>query len=214
MKFLAYKRYSSPLRGWRRAFALSALALGLSACTAFQNLTDKISDPIVLKCPDYWVIADAASVVKFKDGPGRDLVDVDFEGKIVGVELGCLSDIDRRSKTGTMEVDVTLRMVASRGPANRGRKARFDYFIRVLDPDFEPGPDKKPLMAEDLVVVIDFPGNKTRIRFRTPPFTMVLPITPKWPSRYYRIFAGFKLTREELQFNRGKIRNAGGTPGR
>ncbi len=182
--------------------AVAVLALGLGACSTYEFVSDKLSDPIVLKCPNYWVVADAASVVKFRPGPGRDLTDVNYEGKIIGVRLGCVSNISKRTRTGTMDVDVTVRFNAQRGPANRDRKARFDYFVRVLDPN------KKILKGQDLSVVINFPGNKTRIQFRSQPLTLELPITSKWPNTYYRIFAGFKLTRKELDFNRRKTRKA------
>ncbi len=180
--------------------AVIVLALGLSACSAYEYVSDKISAPIILKCPNYWVVSDAASMVKFRDGPGRDLTDVNYEGEIIGVQLACLSDVDRKTLTGTMEIDIAVRFVAQRGPANRDRKARFNYFIRVLDPN------KKILKGEDLSVVIDFPGNKTRLKFQSPTLTLEIPITSEWPRSYYRIFAGFKLTREELDFNRRKIR--------
>ena len=114
------------------------LAFGLIGCSTYQNVIDKFKDPIVLKCPVYKVVGNMENLVRFRDGPGRDLIDVDFEGKITGVDLSCLSEIDRETKSGTLEVDVTLRMVASRGPANRNRKARFDYFFRVFDKKGNP----------------------------------------------------------------------------
>ena len=181
---------------------MAVLALGLGACSAYEYVTDTLARPLVLKCPNYWVVADATSVVKFRDGPGRDLTDVNYEGEIVAVQLGCISNINRKTRTGTMIVDVTVRFDAARGPANRDRKARFDYFIRILDPN------RKILKGEDLGIVIDFPGNKTRLQFRSQPLVFELPITSKWPRSYYRIFAGFKLTRDELDFNRKKIKAA------
>mgnify|MGYP003723559421 CR=1 FL=1 len=200
------------------AVAVAMLAFGLGACSAYEYVSDKISEPIVLKCPNYWVVADAANVVKFRDGPGRDLTDVNYEGKIVGGQLGCVSHIDRETRTGTMDVDVTIRFRVQRGPANRDRKARFDYFVRFLDnkgtilrlPDKNGNIPKK----KDLRVVIKFPGNKTHLQFRTSPFTRVLPISPKSSSSYYRIFVGFKPTREELLYNRKKIQNPNARPSR
>ena len=218
MTFPACNLHAVRYRGWRRAIPLMVLAFGLIGCSTYQNVIDKFKDPIVLKCPDYRVIADAANLTKFKDGPGRDLIDVDFEGKITGVQLACLSDIEKKTRTGTLEVAVTLRMAASRGPANRDRKARFDYFVRFLDnkgtilrlPDKNGNIPKK----KDLRVVIKFSGNKTHLQFRTSPFTRVLPISPKSSSSYYRIFVGFKPTREELLYNRKKIQNSNARPSR
>ena len=201
----ARKRIFQPAFGFFRSLkpAVAVAVLGLGACSTYEYLSDKISDPIVLKCPNYWVVADAANVVKFRDGPGRDLTDVNYEGKIVGVQLGCVSHIDRETRTGTMDVDVTIRFRVQRGPANRDRKARFDYFIRVV------GPNGNILEGKNLSVVIDFPGNKTRLQFRSPPLTLEqFRITSKRSNTYYRIFAGFKLNREELDSNRRRTRNA------
>ncbi len=200
----ARKRLFHPACGFFRFLkpAVAVLALALGSCSAYEYVSDKISDPIVLKCPNYWVVADASSVVKFRDGPNRDLTDVNYEGEIAGVRLGCVSNVDKKTRTGTMDVDVTVLFNAQRGPANRDRRARFDYFIRVLDPN------RKILKGEDLGVVITFPGNRTRLQFRSQPLTFEIPITSKWSSSYYRIFVGLKLTREELDFNRKKTGNA------
>ncbi|MBC8339187.1 MAG: hypothetical protein ISR51_03195 [Rhodospirillales bacterium] len=178
------------------------LSLGLSACGGYQYVADKFASPVILKCPDYRVVADAAKLIKFRDGPGRDLVDVNYEGEITGVKLGCLSNIDKQTKTGTLDVDVTLDYIASRGPANRDSKARFDYFISVVDPD------RKILYREAFPLVVAFPGNQTRIRFSNKPVTLELPILAKRSSRYYRIFVGLTLTRDEVHYNREKLQRA------
>jgi len=172
------------------------LVSSLTGCSAVETVTDFVSDPVILPCPDYRVVAEALTLTKFKEGPGRDLIDVDYEGGIEAVKLGCESQIDKKTKIGKMEIDVTVLFKASRGAANRNHKASFPYFIRVLD---RTG---KILWGEDLMVNIGFPGNKTRLLFSADPVTLVIPISPRWSSKYYRILTGFKMTREELQFNR------------
>lgn len=185
---------------------VAALALfPLAGCGVYDNVSLLWSDPVVLSCPDYRVVADAAELVKFRDGPGRDLIDVDFEGAIVDVQLGCVTDVDRRTRRGTMEVEVTVSFDARRGPANRDRKARFPYFVSVVDRD------RTILYREEFAITIDFPGNKTRLVFRNEPITLELPILRNRSSRDYSIFAGFKLTRGQLRFNRE--RRAGAKPG-
>ena len=206
-------RFRGSFRGMKTALVPTLLAAGLAACSAYEYVSDKISDPIVLRCPDYLVIADAANLVRFRDGPGRDLIDVDFEGKITGVDLSCLSEIDREPKSGTLEVDVTLRMVASRGPANRNRRAKFDYFFKVVDKRGNPiwflDEDGEKLEGIIQSVTITFPGNKTRLLLRSESVTLEIPITPKRASRSYRIFAGLELSRDELEFNRRRRERTG-----
>jgi len=173
-----------------------ALAGALAGCTAVETVSDYIAPPVLLPCPEYRVLAEATSLTKFKKGPGRDLIDVNYEGHIEGMKLGCESKIDKKTKIGKMEIEITILFKASRGAANRDHKASFPYFIRVLD---RTG---KILWGEDFRVNINFPGNKTRLLFSGDPVTIEIPISPRWSNKFYRILTGIKLTREELQFNR------------
>ncbi|MBT3306612.1 MAG: hypothetical protein HN377_09020 [Alphaproteobacteria bacterium] len=183
----------------RSSLILILVMFGLSACGGYDFVSNKLSNPIILNCPDYRVVADAASLIKFQDGPGRDLVDVNYEGQITGVQLGCISNIDKKTRTGTMVVDVSLSFIATRGPANRNRTARFDYFVSVVDPKLGI------LDRQGYPLQVSFPGNKTRVEFASNPIILELPITAKWRVSYYQIFVGLKLSREELSYNREKI---------
>ncbi|MDA1023952.1 MAG: hypothetical protein O2817_11525 [Proteobacteria bacterium] len=185
----------------RPVIAAVLLCFLAAGCSTVDKVTDVFADPLVLPCPDYRVIAEAASLTRFRDGPGRDLTDINFEGKIANVELGCASNISKKTRVGSMDVEVSLILNAARGPANKDRNAQFPYFIRILDKN------ENILKALDLNAAINFPGNKTRLLFRTPPLTFVLPITPKWLHSYYRIFVGFKLSRDDLKFNRARRAN-------
>ena len=190
------------IRGAGTAFAVALLVGGLWACETAEDVGDTVSllwtDPLILKCPAYRVLADAASLVKFRQGPGRDLTDINFESTIVDVKLACESDVDRETAKGTVEVSVTVHFAAARGPANRNRRARFKYFIRVV------GRDGKILYGEDFTLTVGFPGNRTKIWFRGEPVVLEFPITAKRSTTYFSIFTGFKLTPEELEFNRSK----------
>ena len=196
-------RFRGPFRWVKTALVLTLVAAGLGACSAYQYVTDKLSDPIVLNCPDYLVLADAANLIRFRDGPGRDLIDVDFETEILRVQLACTSNIDKKTRVGTLDVDVTVTFRAGRGPANRSREGRFDYFISVVDRDL------KILYREVFAIKVGFPGNKTRLVVRSEPVTLEIPITPKRASRSFRIFTGLKLSRDEIEFNRRRREKTG-----
>jgi hypothetical protein len=168
----------------------------LTACSAYEYATDLISTPIVLQCPKSWVIADAANLVRFGKGSGRDLTDVDYEGQIIGVRLACTTNMDKKTGVGTLDVEVNVLFDATRGPANRDRKGLFKYFISVSDND------RKILYREAFAMPVEFPGNRTRLQIQGDTITLQLPIEPKRTSSYYLIFTGYELTREELEFNR------------
>lgn len=184
----------------RRASAAAAVVLcgALAACGAYEYASDMISAPIVLPCPKSWVIADAASLVRFQKGAGRDLTDIDYEGEITGVRLGCTTNVDRKTREGTMDVEVEVLINATRGPANRDRRAQFRYFVSVTDKDH------KILYREAFDHAVAFPGNRIRLETRSAAITLQLPITPNRNSQSYLIFAGYELTREQLEFNRAR----------
>jgi hypothetical protein len=116
--------------------------------------------------------------------------------EIIRVQLACTSNIDKKTRVGTLEVEVFVSFHAERGPANRSRKGRFDFFISVVDRV------NKILYREAFAINVGFPGNKTRLLLRSESVTLEIPITPKRASRSYRIFAGLELSRDELEFNR------------
>jgi hypothetical protein len=173
----------------------------LSSCGGYEYVTDKLSTPIILKCPDYLVPNEAASITKFRDGTGYDLVDVNYEVNIERVQLGCISNIDKKTKLGSMELDATLTFSANLGPANPNHKIKFDYFISVVNPEHEI------LNQKAMPITVTFPGNKTNLRFSSEPVYITLQIKTEKPVSYYRIFVGLKMTRDEVLYNRKKIMN-------
>jgi len=180
-------------------FALIAV-LFLTGCTTATNVTDFFTKPPILPCPDFRVLADAADYTTYRSGPGRDLTDVNFEGNIDNMRVSCLTLMDRDTKIGTMEVDVVVDFIAQRGPANKDRKATFPYFISVTDLD------KKILYREEFNISVDFEGNRTGIGFRNKPVTLQLDLKPNVTGRNYIVFTGFKVNKEQLQFNRERRR--------
>lgn len=177
------------------------MMLLLGSCGSYKLISDKVSNPIILKCPDYLVPEEAASLSRFRKGTGFDLVDVKFEVKIKKVQLGCISNIERNTKAGSMEIDVNLLFAASLGPANLGRKIKLGYFVSVVSPANEI------LGKEDIPIVIEFPENKSNIIFSSEPVFITLQIRPDRSINFYRVFVGLKLNQDEVLYNREKIAN-------
>ena len=194
---------SSAARRPHLSTALIVLAAAIiGACDTVSLLWRK---PVIMNCPEYRVLADAASLVMFRDGTGHDIVDVDVEGQLIGMRLGCQTDMDKGDKSGNMQVEATVLFGGSRGPANQSRKGVFTYFLRVTDTN------DRILYGENFKIGIPFPGNQTRVRFRTGMITLELPIKiaddgKSWElsNRDYVIWTGFALTPEQLKFNRAR----------
>ena len=173
------------------------LASGLAACdTIGENVTNLVEGKIELPCPPYNIIADATRRVRFRDGPGRDLIDVDTDVQITDVSVECFSDVSRKSRAGTMSVFVALAVTAARGPANRNREARFKYFIAVADRA------NKILYREAFDSGTQFPGNESRRIIRTENIKLKFPILSGQTGKNFRVLTGLILSREELEYNR------------
>lgn len=174
-------------------------ALALVGCETHDlPFVDK---PIILPCPDYFVLEDAAYITQFREGPGRDITDVMVSARMGEIRLGCLSDIENDTDSGILELDVSPVVLAEMGASNTNSQASLPYFVVITDPD------KEILYREELSLNVSFEGNRTRLVITAAPTTLELPITPEIRSKYYRVYAGFVLTPEELKFNRKRIQD-------
>lgn len=192
------KRRTPVMRGIASAITLaSALALGACGADSLPFMDKKI----VLPCPNYYILEDAANLTQFQEGPGRDIIDVVARARIGEMQLGCLSDIETDTDSGKMVIDVSPVIAAEMGPANATNTATLPYFVVVTDPD------KNILYREPLSVRVSFEGNKTQIILIAPPTSIELPITPKIRNDYYRVYSGFELTKEQVEYNRKAIQD-------
>lgn len=168
----------------RRAALL--LVLFTAGCETL-GITKKDPPP---PCPPVFILKEAAALTRYAPGSRRGITDVDFQAEIVDFRGSCEYN-DERTQVD-IALDVTFNVV--RGPANRDRKAAFDYFIAI--PHFHPAPQGK----KTLPMSVAFAGNDTRLRV-TDQVTLRIPFDGKARLEEYTIYLGFQLTREELQEN-------------
>ena len=110
-------------------------ALALVGCeTSDLPFVDK---PVILPCPDFFVLEDAATLVQFRDGPGRDITDILVSARMGEIRLGCLSNVDTETNTGVMELDVSPVILTEMGASNTEAVAKLPYFVVITDPDKE-----------------------------------------------------------------------------
>ena len=172
----------------------------LGACETASNTYDRVAtiwtDPLIYPCPEYRILKDGAHIIEFKKGQGRDLVDINVEGAIGNAELECITRVDRETKKGHMEAKFRIVFAAKLGPANSTRISNLPYFVSVTDKK------QNILYRETFDISIAFPGNKTEANFYGEDIKLELPLSAKIKSQDYIIFTGFKLTRDQLQYNR------------
>lgn len=165
-----------------RGAALAGLAL-LAACSSTEKRE--------AACPQGVIPEDAATVTRFREGPGRDLTDVVAQGEIVNILVQC--KYDKRGVT----VDLQVAVAANRGPADRSRAAEFDYFVALVDPQ------QNILVKEPFRVKFEFRDNRTRLG-TVEEIEPRLPLADVMKGPEYRILIGFQLTPDELAWNRSQ----------
>jgi len=183
------------LRRGRKWVFLSLLLIVVTACSSVDNLLKK---SLVLDCPDISIPASTANMVSFKDGGGQDLTDVLSEGIVRDIQMECISQVDKKTRTGNMDINVRIALEVNRGPADRSLKATLPYYISIANRE------RKILYREAFKLNVDFSGNRSRVQVLTEPVTYVLPITEDIDNTYYTVFAGFIVSKEQLEFNRAR----------
>lgn len=172
-----------------RAAALAAL-LVLAGCSLFRPEVAPFS------CPRTLLVADADTATLYRDGPGRDLTDVRFVGRINGVRWQCAFHED-----GYVDQEITIAFAAARGPAAESGSTGFDYFVAVV------GPSGQIVRKQVFRLNVAFEGGNSVVFQRIVGTTIF--IADPAEAAGNRIFVGFQLSEEQLEENR-RIR---GIPG-
>jgi hypothetical protein len=182
--------------GPRVAAALVTLALAAPALAACSS-DDKVSAP---SCPRTVVLADAASLTRFADGPGRDPLDVRYEVRVADLLSGCRFETAEEVAQEVL-VAVAPILAVDRGPAGEGRQASFAYFVSVI------APDERILNKEAFEVEVAFEGNQRRV-IRSeddPPVTVSIPIDRPAQAQQYQVLVGLQLSKDDLRYNRSRL---------
>ncbi len=170
--------------------AAPVLLLVLSGCSILDYNTP------ILPCPETKVLGDASSFTRFRDGPGRDLSDITFEGRIARTIASCEYSIAKDSGEGTLSVTMSVVFEALKGPAAKKKKLSFGYFAAVTDRS------KKILSRDSFKINLTFPANVTRLEREDEKIILDIPLGPKDDGSEFTVFTGFQLSNEELKFNR------------
>lgn len=168
------------------AAAAALLVAALAACSSDEK------KPNV--CPRVAALSEGGSLTRFAAGPGRDILDIDFQAEIADLVSAC--EYPDRSGARTVVVQVAPVFVLSRGAANTDRRASFTYFISVVR-------NEQILSKQQFQVDSEFVGNRSRMVIvdDDPPITIDIPLAFRTAEYEYEIIVGFQLTPEELAYN-------------
>jgi len=148
--------------------------------------------PPPVNCPRVRVLQEPGSITRFKEGEGRDITDVLFQAEFAEVTGGCLIEAN------SIELDFTVEILATRGPADTEKAASMSIFMAVQ------APDRTFLQRNTFDIDIVFPGNRSRVSY-IDEYAGLIPKTAEQEPDTFTIYVGFELTEEELQFNREQL---------
>ena len=178
-------------RAIARAAAALASTLLVAGCSSLGS-----SDSV--KCPRVTIMPDLQAVAKFGPGPSRQDSNLAYGARMLASNASCELDKKRNGIT----VNTKLGVVALR-TSSEVNNAQVTYLVAVVDRSAQI------LTERDFVIDLDFPSNQRRLEV-TEEHTMFIPIAKGRASDDYGVIFGFRLTQEELEYNRA---HAPRTPG-
>ncbi|HSV29332.1 MAG TPA: hypothetical protein VLL76_07230 [Candidatus Omnitrophota bacterium] len=164
-------------------FVAVASSVVLASCSVFEK---KAPPP----CPPVYILSDASTLTKYREGKGRDLTDVEFEAEITGYKGECKYD----DKGAVVDIEVIFSL--KRGPADTDRKAEFEYFVAV--PLYYPSPQAKAVFP----VTIPFLEGANHVKHFDEAVSMRIPVKDNDVIQKYEVYLGFQTSAEELERNR------------
>jgi hypothetical protein len=167
-----------PRLGW-----FAVLLAPLVACGPTRN-------QFAPACPGRAILGDAADLDSYRPGAaggGRDLTDLVYHARIVGIQGSCRDGDEKGQLAVTAQVGVEV----SRGPAMQGREADVPVFVAVTEGD-------NILDKRTYAMRVGFPPNVDRVTVTPGDLSLVLPVTQGKSGAAYTIVAGFQLTPDQL----------------
>jgi hypothetical protein len=173
-----------------RRLATVVVAGGLmAACSTLGLGDDDKKEENAQLCPAASILGNAERVAQFKQGAGRDLIDVMFQAEIGKLTMTC------RYLKGRVVSDISFELISERGPAARTRVGIFDYFVAISD-------GSGRVLKKDLFhSKIAFPENRRRSG-HLEEIELSVPLRKNEDGGNYEILVGFQLTEDQLNFNR------------
>ena len=166
-------------RALRGPTLILAALVGFSACG--------LNEPPP-PCPPAAVPNPLGTGTTFTPGGGQDLTEVQYSTQVTGMQLTCDYSDDGVS------LEVGVRIVAERGPADRDRVAKISYFVAV-----EQGVGN--ITAKQVYdVSLPFEGNQRRVG-TIEVLDVFVPRPPDGNFTALQILGGLQLTPEQLEYN-------------
>ena len=165
-----------------------AVCVTLAALLALAGCGPK-ADEYAPACPVLRMLGDGADLVRF-NGRGQDITDLTLQARISGVQAACAA-----GARGIVRATIKPVFDVLRGPALAGREAQMRYFVAVVEGDTVRD-------EQDFAANVAFAPNADRVQASGEEITMHLPVTTEKNAARFTIYVSFRLTPQELAYNR------------
>jgi hypothetical protein len=171
-------------RAGRPLLLAAGLAVLLAGCAALG-----FGKKETRGCPGFAVLRDAGRTTQYREGPGRDLLDVRYAVEIGEVTGSCTFDDDQ------VRMTVAVDLLFTRGPAAEGRQAQVPFFVAVTK-----GEDR--ILAKQVFQsAVEFPPDRRRAGVREE-VDEVIQLAPGEDPTLYEVIVGLQVSEEQLERNR------------
>jgi hypothetical protein len=170
---------------------------GAAALFLVASCAEKAPPPA---CPGWGMLQDQATITAFRDGPGRDITDIQYKARIVAPPGECEYFLDEKR----MVLSFTVVFDIEPGPTADAAQIRIPYFVAIV----RKGNVliDKPGFKENFEAIATLPENRTSFRYQDAPIDIELPIGDDLNPRDIEILFGFQLTEDQLNYNRAQLR--------
>jgi hypothetical protein len=172
--------------------ALFAAPLLLGACETLNSINFNPKPEAPPPCPRAVVGENAGRLTRFS-GAGKDAANVVFKAEIGDLTGTCGYD------DNTIDVDMQVQLIATRGPAATQDTAKFNYFVAVARND------KTILSRDSFDAEIELPADKTK-NGTADEIQQTIPLPKGETGADLTIIVGFEMTPDELEYNRKEAR--------
>lgn len=139
-------------------------------------------------------------ITAFRDGPGRDITDIQFKARIVAPPGECEYILEENRMVLSFQVVFDIEP----GPTADAAQIRIPYFVAIV----KKGNVliEKPGYKQIFEAVATLPERRTAFRYQDAAIEIDLPIGGDINPREIEILFGFQLTEEQLNYNRAQFR--------
>jgi hypothetical protein len=163
-------------------FVLAGTAL-LAGCAAPK---DQFAPP----APSVELVPDASDLTRFNNR-GQDVTDMEVSARLTAVKGSTTPGETRRQADAKIQVSMTLM----RGPALAGRTVSVPYMVTVAQGD-------RIIDQKDYTVTTTFARGVDQMSVTDKEIPLIFPVTQQKTSAAYTIYVSFRLTPQQLAYNR------------